>query len=173
MHVPLAYPGAMAKVRWAVRCSATSKRTGRQCGAYAMTGGYVCWVHGGATPAVRAAAARRWEFAKMMRRIERRSGPLVAAFMRAEFPADPATVPVNGRELHAGDAVCITGDTATPPDELEARAIAAGLRVTSAVSRKTRLVVAADPDTESTKARRARELGIPLRPEPVFLSLLF
>ena len=222
MHVPLAYPGAMAKVRWAVRCSATSKRTGRQCSAYAMTGGYVCWVHGGATPAVRAAAARRWEFAKMMRRIEHRSGPLVAAFMRAEFPAEPrdlpkarerrrarhldpafhpgqpggdgrgapcsrvsrpgATwsgctrcprtrtpssaawlpVPVNGRELHAGDAVCITGGaTAIPRDQLEARAIAAGLRVTSAVSRKTRLVVAADPDTESTKARRARELGIP------------
>ncbi len=96
MHVPLAYPGAMAKVRWAVRCSATSKRTGRQCSAYAMTGGYVCWVHGGATPAVRAAAARRWEFAKMMRRIERRSGPLVAAFMRAEFPADPATYRKHG-----------------------------------------------------------------------------
>ena len=61
-----------------------------------MTGGYVCWVHGGATPAVRAAAARRWEFAKMMRRIERRSGPLVAAFMRAEFPADPATYRKHG-----------------------------------------------------------------------------
>ena len=59
-----------------------------------------------------------------------------------------------------------------PRDELEARAIAAGLRVTSAVSRKTRLVVAADPDTESTKARRARELGIPLIAEPVFLTML-
>jgi DNA polymerase-3 subunit epsilon len=82
------------------------------------------------------------------------------------------TVPVNGRELHAGDAVCITGDTATLRDELEVRATDAGLRVTSAVSRKTRLVVAADPDSESTKARRARELGIPIIAEPVFLTML-
>jgi DNA polymerase III subunit epsilon len=82
------------------------------------------------------------------------------------------SVPVNGRALHAGDAVCITGDTATPRDELEARAAAAGLRVTGAVSRKTRLVVAADPDSESAKARRARELNIPLVAEPVFLALL-
>jgi DNA polymerase-3 subunit epsilon len=82
------------------------------------------------------------------------------------------TVPVNGRELHAGDAVCITGDTAILRDELEVRATDAGLRVTSAVSRKTRLVVAADPDSESTKARRARELGIPIIAEPVFLTML-
>lgn len=82
------------------------------------------------------------------------------------------TVPVNGRVLHTGDAVCITGDTGTPRAELEAHAAGAGLRVTSAVSRKTSLVVAADPDTESAKARRARELGIPLIAEPVFLAML-
>jgi DNA polymerase-3 subunit epsilon len=82
------------------------------------------------------------------------------------------SVPVNGRTLHVGDPVCITGDTATLRDELEARAAGAGLRVTSAVSRKTRLVVAADPDSESAKARRARELGIPLVAEPVFLAIL-
>lgn len=58
-------------------------------------------------------------------------------------------VPVNGRKLHVGDAVCITGSTATSRDELEARASGAGLRVTSAVSGKTRLVIAADPDSES------------------------
>ena len=54
-------------------------------------GGYVCWHHGGASPVVRAAAARRWELELMMRRIERRSGTLVAALMRAEFAPDPAT----------------------------------------------------------------------------------
>lgn len=81
-------------------------------------------------------------------------------------------IPVNGRALHAGDAVCITGSTATPRDELEGRAFDAGLRITSAVSRKTRLVVAADPDSESAKARRARELGIPLIAEQVFVAML-
>lgn len=90
----------------------------------------------------------------------------------ARSAAAQMTVPVNGRELHAGDAVCITGNTATPREELEARATDAGLRVTGAVSRKTRLVVAADPDSESSKARRARELGIPLIAEPVFLAML-
>lgn len=90
----------------------------------------------------------------------------------ARGAAPQVTVPVNGRELHVGDAVCITGDTATPRDELEARASDAGLRVTSAVSRKTKFVVAADPDSESSKARRARELGIPLIAEPVFLTML-
>ena len=84
----------MAKVRWAVRCTA-SCTTGGPCGQWAITGGYVCWHHGGASPAVRAAAARRWEFELMMRRIERRS-PLAAAFMRAEFPADPATYRKHG-----------------------------------------------------------------------------
>lgn len=44
--------------------------------------------------------------------------------------------------------------------------------MTSAVSRKTKLVVAADPDSESGKARRARELGIALIAEPVFLTML-
>ena len=82
------------------------------------------------------------------------------------------TVPVNGRALHVGDAVCITGDTVAPRDELEIRAVNAGLRVTSAVSRRTGLVVAADPDSESAKARRARELGVPLIAEPVFLAML-
>lgn len=80
----------MAKVRWAVRCTA-SCTTGGPCGQWAITGGYVCWHHGGASPAVRAAAARRWELELMMRRIERRSGTLVAALMRAEFAPDPAT----------------------------------------------------------------------------------
>lgn len=82
------------------------------------------------------------------------------------------TVPVNGRALHTGDTVCITGNTDIPRDELEARAVSAGLRITNSVSRKTQLVVAADPDSESVKARRARELGVPLIAEPVFLTML-
>lgn len=45
----------MARFRPAVPCSA--KRTnGKPCQAYAITGGTVCWAHGGAAPQVRAAA---------------------------------------------------------------------------------------------------------------------
>jgi hypothetical protein len=90
MGVPLADTGPVAKVRWAVPCSA-HRKNGLPCSAFAVTGGTVCVKHGGATPQVKAAAARRWELELMMRRIERRSGPLVAALMRAEFPPDPAT----------------------------------------------------------------------------------
>ena len=81
-------------------------------------------------------------------------------------------IPVNARALHTGDAVCITGNTTTPRDELEARAAGAGLRITSAVSRKTRLVVAADPDSESAKAR-APASWASLIAEPVFLAMLY
>lgn len=81
-------------------------------------------------------------------------------------------VPVNGRRLRSGDAVCITGVTRTPREKLEARAAEAGLRVTGAVSRRTTLVVAADPDSESGKARRARELDVPIVAEQVFTAML-
>jgi hypothetical protein len=82
----------MAKVRWAVRCSATNKTTGGPCGQWAITGGYVCWHHGGASPVVRRAAARRWEFELMMRRLERKyGGGLALAWIRAQFAPDPAT----------------------------------------------------------------------------------
>jgi hypothetical protein len=88
----------MAKVRWAVPCTA-HRKNGRPCSAFAITGGYVCVTHGGAAPQVRAAAARRWEFERMMvrieRGIERRLGrpvdPFALAWMRAQFAADPAT----------------------------------------------------------------------------------
>lgn len=104
MSSPLAYPGAMAKVRWARRCSAKSRRTGLQCGAYAMTGGLVCYHHGGTTPVVAAAAARRWAFERMMARIERdmerATGqpvpPLALAWIRAQFAPDPATYRKHG-----------------------------------------------------------------------------
>lgn len=86
--------------------------------------------------------------------------------------APQTKIPVNGRELHLGDSVCITGTTRTPRVILEARATEAGLKVASAVSRKTCLLVAADPDSESGKARRARQLDVPIVAEQVFITLL-
>ena len=41
------------------RCTATSRRTGQQCGLARIPGTTVCAKHGGAAPQVRAAAARR------------------------------------------------------------------------------------------------------------------
>jgi DNA polymerase-3 subunit epsilon len=77
-----------------------------------------------------------------------------------------------GHQLPREWAQALADAAGIPRDELEMRAANDGLRVTSAVSRKTGLVVAADPDSESAKARRARELGVPLIAEPVFLAML-
>ena len=56
-----------------------------------------------------------------------------------------------------------TGQSDEPREVWEERARAAGLTVGVAVTkRRTRLVVAADPDSLSTKARLARRYGIPI-----------
>lgn len=41
------------------RCCARSKNSGKRCNAWAIEGGTVCYMHGGAAPAVKAAAAER------------------------------------------------------------------------------------------------------------------
>jgi hypothetical protein len=48
-----------------VRCTAHAKATGKPCRRYPMTGGTVCYVHGGAAGETKAAAARRQELAKV------------------------------------------------------------------------------------------------------------
>lgn len=91
---------------------------------------------------------------------------------RERTAADRPSREVEGA-LHMGDRVVITGDTLlVPRHELEARTVAAGLRVIGAVSGKTKIVVVADPHTQSMKARRARELGIRIVGEAAFLNLL-
>jgi DNA polymerase-3 subunit epsilon len=80
--------------------------------------------------------------------------------IRVELPGALALAP--------GDRVVFTGEASVPRSVLEAAAVGAGLSVTSSVSKKTRVVVMADPLSESTKARRARELGVPVIAEQVF-----
>ncbi|GAA4020171.1 hypothetical protein GCM10022247_50110 [Allokutzneria multivorans] len=78
-----------------------------------------------------------------------------------------------GFRLQPGDRVVFTGDTMLPREEWERRAVRAGLVVRpDHVSGKTRLVVAADADTLSGKARQARERGVPVITEAAFHRLL-
>lgn len=65
-------------------------------------------------------------------------------------------------KLKQGDTVVFTGEHPIGRGELKYQASTLGLRATSSVSRKTTLVVAADPDSMSGKAREARDLGIPV-----------
>jgi DNA polymerase-3 subunit epsilon len=76
------------------------------------------------------------------------------------------------RLLQPGDRVVFTGSMDRAQTEMAALATAAGLRVTSSVSRRTALVVAADAYSQSGKAVRARELGVRIVAEHVFLDLL-
>lgn len=85
----------------------------------------------------------------------------------AETPAVPATT--GGLILHAGDTVVLTGDMR---EEVAAQAAEAGLRVTKAVSRKTRVLAAADPDSLSRKGKTARDLGVPIVHASEFLRAL-
>lgn len=65
--------------------------------------------------------------------------------------------------LKRGDKVVFTGEApGVSRGELECQAQALELRVSNSVCRNTTLVVAADPDSLSGKARKARSLGVPI-----------
>lgn len=96
----------------------------------------------------------------------------VLGWAATEAARGDAAAPASGSRLHAGDSVVFTGECDLPRAELEARARAAGLVVKSGVSRKTTLLVIADPHSQSAKARAARDAGIRIVSEQVFLNLL-
>jgi DNA polymerase-3 subunit epsilon len=84
----------------------------------------------------------------------------------------PVTVAVGGLVLRPGDKVVLTGAMQRDRAEIQQQAVAVGLRITSAVSAKTRVLVAADPDSLSGKAKNARALGVPVVGEDAFLRVL-
>lgn len=67
-----------------------------------------------------------------------------------------------------GDRVVFTGEMTRPRAQLERQAITAGLVPTGSISRRTALLVIADPHSQSRKATSARELGVRLVSESVF-----
>jgi DNA polymerase III subunit epsilon len=86
---------------------------------------------------------------------EEREGPVVEHF-----------------RLAPGDMVVFTGEMSVPREVWCDRAEAAGLVPHSAVTKKVRLVVAADPDSLSGKARKAVGYGIPIVTEEAFEGML-
>lgn len=74
--------------------------------------------------------------------------------------------------LAPGDLVVFTGAMDEPRDVWERRARAAGLVPHPAVTKRVRLVVAADPDSMSGKARKAESYGITVVSETGFVRIL-
>ncbi len=68
-----------------------------------------------------------------------------------------------------GMVFCFTGKAPKPRTEMTAMAIAAGGSVTKSVTLSTTTLVIVDPNSKSTKARKARSMGLDLiTPEEFF-----
>jgi len=86
-------------------------------------------------------------------------------------PAPPPRPKLTRFRLAPGDEVAFTGQLDSPREEWERHAAQHGLRPGAWVTKRTKLVVAADPDSQSTKARQARRYRIPIVDAETFLRL--
>lgn len=73
-------------------------------------------------------------------------------------------------ELTPGDLVVLTGEMTRPRNEWERDLAFHGFTAWGAVTKKVKLVAAADPDSLSGKARKARDYGIPVVAESWLLE---
>ena len=89
-----------------------------------------------------------------------------------QTPAPSGAVPAGpGFVLLAGDLVVLTGEMSRTRGDLELELTALGLVPWRAVTKKVKLLVAADPDSLSGKARKARDYGIPIVDETTLARL--
>jgi len=98
--------------------------------------------------------------------VEAALGERLVGEVAGSVPPRPAFV------LADHDEVVLTGSMSRQREAWERDVRAAGLSPWPYVTRRTRLVVAADPDSLSTKARTARRYGIPVVTEAAFEALL-
>ena len=76
-----------------------------------------------------------------------------------------------GFMLEVGDQVVFTGELSVPRGQLEDLVQQAGLKC-GGITKKTKVLVAADPDSQSGKAAKARSYGVPVITEAAFARLL-
>lgn len=85
--------------------------------------------------------------------------------------ADSPIRGVNGFSLSAGDCVTLTGAMEHPRADIEARLRSRGIDC-AGLTRRTKVLVAADPDSLSGKAKKARDYGIPIITEAALWGYL-
>lgn len=98
-------------------------------------------------------------------------GDVDDALKWAEEHTTPQAPAVAGFTLEAGDRIVFTGELSLDRDQWVSRIVQAGL-TTGGVSKSTKVVVTADPDSMSGKAVKARRYGIPIIHEDAFVRLL-
>ena len=102
--------------------------------------------------------------------IEQALDPQRAA--RIMFEPRHPDAPAGGFALEPGDVVVMTGELNRPRADWQSELAAAGLELGDAVTKRTRLLVAADPDSVSGKAHKARDYRIPIVAEAELPRLL-
>lgn len=96
----------------------------------------------------------------------------VESSLRRTRTAKAKTPRTDRFQLHIGDQVVLTGDMRRERTTWEAELHRHGLQPHSSVTKKTRLLAAADPNSQSGKARLARRYGIPIITEQALGDLL-
>ncbi|MDA1358916.1 exonuclease domain-containing protein [Glycomyces luteolus] len=125
-------------------------------------------LHGGYLRALAAVALADGEVTEEERQDLHRVAALLSLpthAVGAALQPGPADGPLTtGHEFHlaSGDLVVLTGSFAESKQHWADRLEAAGLKVAPNVTKKTVLVVAADPDSMSGKAAKARQYDIPV-----------
>jgi DNA polymerase-3 subunit epsilon len=90
----------------------------------------------------------------------------------ADAASGPARPERQFWQLRQGDVVVFTGTMTPAREEWEAGAEAAGLVVGEGVNKRTRLLIAADPDSMSGKAKKARQYGVPIVHPQAYRAML-
>ena len=101
---------------------------------------------------------------------------VVAAAMQTRVAAEPSAESVESStasfHLEAGDQIVLTGDMVRSRDDWQRELRERGFVPWNAVTKKVKLVAAADPDSLSGKARKARDYGIPIVDEAGLMEIL-
>lgn len=113
-----------------------------------------CWSDGRLTPAEHEMLRIRGEWLGI-------SAETVESGLQGSSSFGKSYLPFGLRE---GDSVCLTGDMVPPKAVITDLLTRHGIVVKTSVSSKTSLLIAAQVHSLSGKARRARELGVPVVP---------